>query len=77
MEAATQPDRGTVPAWGGHRSRALGVDLLSLSAHKLYGPKGAGALYVRQGTPMVPLHQGGSQERQLLRYCLSHALNIR
>jgi cysteine desulfurase len=40
------------------------VTLLSLSAHKLYGPKGVGALYVRQGTPMVPLHPGGSQERQ-------------
>jgi cysteine desulfurase len=40
------------------------VDLLSLSAHKLYGPKGIGALFIRQGTPLVPLHQGGSQERQ-------------
>lgn len=40
------------------------ADLVSLSAHKLYGPKGAGALFVRQGTPMVPLLQGGAQERQ-------------
>jgi len=40
------------------------VDLLSISAHKLHGPKGSGALFVRQGTPMVPLLQGGSQERQ-------------
>jgi cysteine desulfurase len=40
------------------------VDLLSLSAHKLYGPKGSGALFVRQGTPVVPLMQGGAQERQ-------------
>ena len=40
------------------------VDLLSLSAHKLYGPKGSGALFVRQGTPVVPLLQGGAQERQ-------------
>ncbi|HSD27684.1 MAG TPA: aminotransferase class V-fold PLP-dependent enzyme [Vicinamibacteria bacterium] len=41
----------------------LGVDLLTLSAHKLYGPKGAGCLFVRRGTPMVPLVRGGAQER--------------
>src|SRR5207248_3283621 len=40
------------------------VDLLSLSAHKLYGPKGSGVLFLRQGTPVVPLLQGGAQERQ-------------
>jgi cysteine desulfurase len=40
------------------------VDLLSLSAHKLYGPKGSGALFVRQGMPVVPMLQGGAQERQ-------------
>ncbi|HET9417489.1 MAG TPA: cysteine desulfurase family protein [Candidatus Limnocylindria bacterium] len=38
--------------------------LISLSAHKLYGPKGIGALYVRQGTAMVPQLNGGAQERQ-------------
>jgi cysteine desulfurase len=40
----------------------LGVDLLSLAAHKFYGPKGTGVLYVREGTPIVPIIHGGSQE---------------
>lgn len=43
---------------------ALGVDLLSLGAHKLHGPKGVGALFIRQGTQLVAQLQGGSQERQ-------------
>ena len=41
------------------------IDLLSLSAHKLHGPKGAAALFVRKGTPIAPLLHGGGQERGL------------
>jgi cysteine desulfurase len=43
--------------------RALDVDLLSLSSHKFYGPKGAGALWIRRATRLVPLLTGGHQER--------------
>jgi len=43
----------------------LGVNLLSFTAHKFYGPKGAGGLYVRKGTPIAPLLHGGHQERTM------------
>jgi cysteine desulfurase len=44
---------------------ALGVDTLAISGHKFYAPKGVGALYVRSGTPIVPLVHGGGQEHGL------------
>ena len=42
----------------------LGVDLLSLSGHKFHGPKGTGVLYIKRGTPYLPLIHGGGQERE-------------
>lgn len=44
--------------------KTLGVDMLSLSGHKFYGPKGIGVLYIKRGTPYLPLILGGGQERE-------------
>ncbi|HTY42759.1 MAG TPA: cysteine desulfurase family protein [Thermoanaerobaculia bacterium] len=46
-------------------ARAIGADLLSVSAHKLHGPKGAGALFVRRGVPLEAHTPGGGQEKRL------------
>ena len=43
----------------------LGADLITLDGHKMYGPKGVGALYVRRGTPLAPILFGGGQEKGL------------
>jgi len=46
-------------------AREIAADYITISAHKIYGPKGTGALYVRKGAPLFPLVQGGHQEEGL------------
>ncbi len=61
MHTDAAQSAGKVPV----RVRELGVDLLSLAGHKLYAPKGVGALYVRRGTPIAPFSLGAGHERGL------------
>ncbi|MEU7082151.1 MULTISPECIES: cysteine desulfurase family protein [Streptomyces] len=58
-------DAAQSAGWGLLNVAELGVDLASLSAHKLHGPKGIGALYLRSGLPITPLQAGGGQEHGL------------
>ncbi len=62
---AVQTFLGDPEATGGWAAGDLGADLISISAHKIHGPKGVGALWVRAGTPIAPLLSGGGQEREM------------
>jgi cysteine desulfurase len=57
-------DAVQVPGYLSLDVQALGVDILTLSGHKFYAPKGIGIMYVRQGTPVLYQQQGGSQEKR-------------
>ena len=61
---ALHTDAVQAPAWLPLDVRNLGVDALSLSAHKFGGPKGSGVLYLRRATPFRPMIHGGGQEMQ-------------
>ena len=54
----------------------MGIDVMSISGHKLYGPKGIGAIYVRKNTRIIPLFDGGGQENGLRSGTLSPALCV-
>lgn len=58
-------DASQAPLWVDINVEKLGVDLMTLDAQKVLGPKGVGALYVRRGTPIEPILWGGKQEQAL------------
>src|SRR4029077_12284727 len=58
-------DASQAPLWLKIGVEQLGVDLLTLDAQKILGPKGVGCLYIRRGTPIEPIVLGGGQEREL------------
>jgi len=58
-------DASQAPLWVDISVEKLGVDLMTLDAQKVLGPKGVGALYVRRGTPIEPILWGGKQEQAL------------
>ncbi len=58
-------DACQAPVYLSCHADTLGVDLMTIDAQKLYGPKGSGALYIKQGTPIAPIMRGGNQERNL------------
>jgi cysteine desulfurase len=63
--AALHTDAVQAPQWLDLRTAVEGADLVAISGHKFGGPKGVGALVVREGVPLVPLVEGGGHEREL------------
>ena len=47
------------------KAKKLGADMITASSHKIHGPKGAGLLYIKKGTRVIPLHYGGEQEKKI------------